>query len=73
MTLLGDAIHNMMPMGGMGANTALRDADTLTHCLINAAAGRLSITEKCQSLRRGNESVCERRNQVVNFQRDQRV
>lgn len=44
-TLLGDAIHNMTPMGGMGANTALRDADTLTRCLIDAAAGRLSITE----------------------------
>jgi 2-polyprenyl-6-methoxyphenol hydroxylase-like FAD-dependent oxidoreductase len=35
-TLLGDAIHNMTPMAGIGANTALRDADLLRRNLITA-------------------------------------
>jgi salicylate hydroxylase len=38
-TLLGDAIHNMTPMAGIGANTALRDADLLRRALIAARAG----------------------------------
>ncbi|WP_049559991.1 FAD-dependent oxidoreductase [Nonomuraea sp. SBT364] len=32
-TLLGDAIHSMTPMRGIGANTALRDARLLTRAL----------------------------------------
>ena len=32
-TPLGDAIHNMTPMAGIGANTALRDADQLRRTL----------------------------------------
>ncbi|OZM80424.1 NAD(P)/FAD-dependent oxidoreductase [Pseudonocardia sp. MH-G8] len=36
-TLLGDAIHNMTPMAGIGANTALRDAASLTRQISRAA------------------------------------
>lgn len=42
-TILGDAIHNMTPMAGAGANTALRDAEVLTSMLANAASGALSV------------------------------
>jgi 2-polyprenyl-6-methoxyphenol hydroxylase-like FAD-dependent oxidoreductase len=36
-TLLGDAVHNMTPMAGIGANTALRDADELRRALLDPA------------------------------------
>jgi 2-polyprenyl-6-methoxyphenol hydroxylase-like FAD-dependent oxidoreductase len=42
-TLLGDAIHNMTPMGGIGANTALRDADLLCRQLIAVHRGRQAL------------------------------
>ena len=43
-TLLGDAIHNMTPMAGIGANTALRDADLLRRELIGVRDGELSLS-----------------------------
>ncbi|MFF2936300.1 FAD-dependent oxidoreductase [Streptomyces mirabilis] len=42
-TLMGDAIHNMTPMAGVGANTALRDAAALRRALSDVTAGRLDL------------------------------
>jgi 2-polyprenyl-6-methoxyphenol hydroxylase-like FAD-dependent oxidoreductase len=44
-TLLGDAIHATSPTGGNGANTALRDADLLRRCLIDANEGRRDLLD----------------------------
>jgi 2-polyprenyl-6-methoxyphenol hydroxylase-like FAD-dependent oxidoreductase len=38
-TVLGDAIHNMTPVGGLGANSALRDAAALARHLIATRDG----------------------------------
>ena len=38
-TLLGDALHNMTPYRGMGANLALRDAAALLEALVAAGDG----------------------------------
>jgi len=42
-TLLGDAIHNMTPFRGIGANTALRDAAALRRALVAAARGEANL------------------------------
>ncbi|KAF2098204.1 FAD/NAD(P)-binding domain-containing protein [Rhizodiscina lignyota] len=44
-TLIGDAIHNMTPAAGVGANTALRDAQILTDLLVESARGKTSVAE----------------------------
>jgi 2-polyprenyl-6-methoxyphenol hydroxylase-like FAD-dependent oxidoreductase len=41
-TLLGDAVHNMTPMAGIGANTALRDADQLRQALLTPGPADLT-------------------------------
>lgn len=38
-TLLGDALHNMTPFRGIGANTALRDAQSLHRLLVSVTRG----------------------------------
>jgi 2-polyprenyl-6-methoxyphenol hydroxylase-like FAD-dependent oxidoreductase len=42
-TLLGDALHNMTPFRGIGANTALRDAVLLRDALVDVVAGRRDV------------------------------
>jgi salicylate hydroxylase len=44
-TVLGDAIHSMTPFRGIGANTALRDAQLLARNLIAAARGQRDLLE----------------------------
>jgi 2-polyprenyl-6-methoxyphenol hydroxylase-like FAD-dependent oxidoreductase len=43
-TLLGDALHNMTPFRGMGANMALRDAAALRETLVSIAHERADRT-----------------------------
>jgi 2-polyprenyl-6-methoxyphenol hydroxylase-like FAD-dependent oxidoreductase len=42
-TLIGDAIHNMTPMAGIGANTALRDASLLCRKLVAVDRGEAEL------------------------------
>jgi 2-polyprenyl-6-methoxyphenol hydroxylase-like FAD-dependent oxidoreductase len=42
---LGDAVHTMPPTGGVGANTALRDAAALSHALTAVTRGERSLLD----------------------------
>ncbi len=45
-TLIGDATHSMTPMKGIGANTALRDAELLCANLIGAARANATSSRR---------------------------
>ena len=59
---LGDAIHAMPPSGGVGANTAVRDADVLSRALGTVGRGEAALAEAIDRYQRemtgyANESV----------------
>lgn len=44
-TMIGDAIHNMPPVMGLGANMALRDAAELSHRLAAVHRGEIAVID----------------------------
>jgi len=42
---LGDAVHTMPPSGGVGANTAVRDASGLSQALVKVRRGELELPD----------------------------
>jgi salicylate hydroxylase len=48
-TFLGDAIHAMTPAGGIGANTALRDAALLSYLLAHVESGTTTLTHAIEA------------------------
>jgi 2-polyprenyl-6-methoxyphenol hydroxylase-like FAD-dependent oxidoreductase len=52
-TLLGDAIHSMTPFRGIGANTALRDAQLLSRELIAADRGERPLLDAIHTYESG--------------------
>jgi 2-polyprenyl-6-methoxyphenol hydroxylase-like FAD-dependent oxidoreductase len=47
--LLGDALHNMPPVGGLGGNMALRDASLLVHMLATVQRGQSPLLPAIQA------------------------
>ncbi|APD12550.1 FAD-dependent oxidoreductase [Pandoraea sputorum] len=61
-TGLGDAVHAMSPAGGLGANTALRDAAQLTRHLRTVADGHVPLWQAITAYER---DMCERAREAV--------
>jgi 2-polyprenyl-6-methoxyphenol hydroxylase-like FAD-dependent oxidoreductase len=62
-TLLGDAVHNMTPFRGMGANMALRDDAALREALVSIAQGQ---EERTAALRAYERKMIEQGFAAVN-------
>eukprot|EP01117_Protostelium_nocturnum_P020918 TRINITY_DN973_c0_g1_i1.p1 TRINITY_DN973_c0_g1~~TRINITY_DN973_c0_g1_i1.p1 ORF type:complete len:406 (+),score=117.41 TRINITY_DN973_c0_g1_i1:36-1220(+) len=56
-TLLGDAVHVMIPAGGVGANTALRDAANLSQVLKNPTTVQSIHSYEKDMIQRSNEAI----------------
>jgi hypothetical protein len=54
-TLLGDALHYMPPVGGMGGNAALHDASLLCPALISVENGESPFAGGASRLRSGDD------------------
>lgn len=61
-TGLGDAVHTMSPAGGLGANTALRDAARLAEHLSTVALGHAPLSQAIAAYER---DMCERAREAV--------
>jgi 2-polyprenyl-6-methoxyphenol hydroxylase-like FAD-dependent oxidoreductase len=58
-TVIGDAVHSMTPVGGIGANTAVRDSALLGRLLIEAGGYKEGVTAAYENEMRvyGSEAV----------------
>jgi 2-polyprenyl-6-methoxyphenol hydroxylase-like FAD-dependent oxidoreductase len=68
-TLLGDAVHTMTPGRGAGANTALRDAQLLSQCLVDAHRGHKPLVAairdyEAEMLRYSAEAIAASKKQM---------
>jgi 2-polyprenyl-6-methoxyphenol hydroxylase-like FAD-dependent oxidoreductase len=68
-TLIGDAVHAMTPAGGVGANTALKDAALLGRLLADAGAWREGLTAQYERAMRAYASA----NVKMSFERASRL
>ena len=67
-TLIGDAIHTMSPTGGVGANTALRDAKLLCQTIVEKGVHPVEIGRYEEEMRRyAGEAISNSRMGGVKF------